>query len=154
MTAQPQTTESHGAFAAIARWIDRYRDILDPDRQFAACTADEVQVIAHDLGMTSDDLRTMTRKGPDGARLLYRMLAALGADPTKLAKDDPMVMRDLQRLCVSCDYKRQCAHDLGEGRSAQNYRDYCPNAYTLDLLFKHTPEDEVAADIGAAAQNA
>jgi hypothetical protein len=152
MTAQAQTSESHGAFAAIARWIDRYRDMLDPDHQFAACTRDEVEVIAHDLGMTSDDLRTLTRKGPDGARLLYKMLSALGADPKRLAKDDPLVMRDLQRLCVSCTYKRQCEHDLAEGRSAENYHDYCPNAYTLDLMFKHTAEDEVAENIKAAAK--
>jgi hypothetical protein len=79
------------------------------------------------------------------------MLAALGADPKKLSKDDPMVMRDLQRLCVSCGYKRQCEHDLTEGHAAENYHDYCPNAYTLDLLFHHTTEEEVATDIKAAA---
>jgi Family of unknown function (DUF6455) len=154
MTPQPQTSEAHGAFAAIARWIDRYRDMFDPDRQFAACTPEDVQAIAHDLAMTPDELRTLTRKGPDGARLLYKMLSALGADPQKLSKNDPMAMRDLQRLCVSCGYKRQCEHDLSEGQAAQTYHDYCPNAYTLDLLFQHTPEDEVVADIKAAAEKA
>jgi hypothetical protein len=151
MSAQTQTPETHGAFAAIARWIDRYRDMLDPERQFGTCTPEDVQAIAHDLAMTPADLRTLTRKGPEGARLLYKMLAALGADPKKLSKDDPMVMRDLQRLCVSCGYKRQCEHDLTEGHAAENYHDYCPNAYTLDLLFHHTTEEEVAADIKAAA---
>jgi hypothetical protein len=150
MTAQTQTSESHGAFAAVARWIERYRGMLDPDRQFAACTPEDVQAIAHDLAMTPDDLRVLARKGPDGARLLNKMLIALGADPKKLGKDDPLAMRDLQRLCVSCGYKRQCEHDLSEGHASENYHDYCPNAYTLDLLFHHSPEDEILADEKAA----
>ncbi len=154
MTAQTHTSASHGAFAAIARWIGRYRDMVDPARQFESCTPEDVAAIAHDLAMTPADLMTLTRKGPDGARLLQRMLVALGVDPKKLGKDDPMVMRDLQRLCVSCGYKRQCEHDLVEGRAAQTYHDYCPNAYTLDLLFHHTREEEVAADIKAAAEKA
>ncbi len=150
MTAHTHTSASHGAFAAIARWIGRYRDMVDPAHQFESCTPEDVAAIAHDLAMTPADLMTLTRKGPDGARLLQRMLVALGVDPKKLAKDDPMVMRDLQRLCVSCGYKRQCEHDLAEGKSAANYRDYCPNAYTLNLLFHHTAKEEVADDIKAA----
>jgi hypothetical protein len=135
MTQTAASSGTHGIFAAVAQWIDRYRDMLDPARQFEACTPDEVAAIAHDLAMTPGDLIALTRKGPDGARLLQKMLIALGADPQKLAQEDPLVMRDLQRLCVSCAYKRQCEHDLTEGKGAENYRDYCPNAYTLDMLF-------------------
>jgi hypothetical protein len=134
--AQPLAASgTHNVFAAIAHWIDRYRDMLDPARQFESCSPDDVAAIAHDLSMTPSDLIALTRRGPDGARLLQRMLIALGADPQKLAKDDPLVMRDLQRLCVSCAYKRQCEHDLAEGKGAENYHEYCPNAYTLEMLF-------------------
>ena len=131
----------HTTFAAIARWVDRYRDMLDPTRQFGSCSPDDVRAMAHDLSLTPDDLVTLTRKGPNAARLLSELLKALGVDPKKLAQQDPAMVRDLQRLCVSCGYKRQCEHDLLEGTSASHYTEYCPNAYTLGLLF----ESEAAA---------
>ena len=140
----------NSAFSGVARWINHYRDKLDPDRQFGSCTPDDVEEIAHDLSMTAEDLRTVVRRGPDGARLLSKMLTAMGADPRKLAIDDPLTMRDLQRLCASCAYKRQCEHDLAEGRGVDSYHDYCPSAYTLDMLFHHTPEAELANHIDAA----
>jgi hypothetical protein len=130
----------HNTFAAIARWVDRYRDMLDPSRQFGSCTPEDVRAIAHDLSLSPADLMTLTRKGPDGARLLSELLKALGVDPKKLAGQDPAMMRDLQRLCVSCGYKRQCEHDLREGTAAGHYTDYCPNAYTLGLLFESHSE--------------
>jgi hypothetical protein len=133
-------------FAAIARWVDRYRDIFDPMRQFGSCTPEDVRAIAHDLSLTTDDLLTLTRKGPDAARLLSELLKALGVDPKKLAQRDPAMMRDLQRLCVSCGYKRQCEHDLREGTSAGRYTEYCPNAYTLGLLFEDAAAEAARGD--------
>jgi hypothetical protein len=44
-------------------------------------------------------------------------------------------MRDLQRICVTCGHKGQCQHDLAIGAAASHYRDYCPNAISLDALF-------------------
>jgi hypothetical protein len=43
-------------------------------------------------------------------------------------------MRDLQRLCISCSEKQRCAHELDVGSAAEHFRQYCPNAYTLDAL--------------------
>ena len=126
----------HNTFAAIARWVERYRDMFDPTRQFGSCSPEDVRAIAHDLSLSTDDLISLTRKGPDAARLLSQLLTGLGVDPKKLAQEDPAMMRDLQRLCVSCGYKRQCEHDLREGTSASHYTEYCPNAYTLGLLFE------------------
>jgi hypothetical protein len=124
------------AFAAVARWVDRYRDLIDPGRQFDGCTASEVEAIAHDLAITRGDLLTLTRKGPDSARLLSELLRALDIDPARLAEQDPLMMRDMQRLCVGCLVKRQCMHNLVAGTSADNYVDYCPNAYTIDVLLR------------------
>ncbi|MGA7739273.1 MAG: hypothetical protein WCB22_28120, partial [Pseudolabrys sp.] len=61
---------------------------------------------------------------------------ALGVDANALEHNDPLVMRDLQRLCTTCGDKRQCQFDLANGVSADNFRDYCPNAFTLDALLK------------------
>lgn len=45
-------------------------------------------------------------------------------------------MRDLQRLCITCGYKRQCERDLAAGTLAAEFCDFCPNAYALDALLK------------------
>jgi hypothetical protein len=143
MSEDLHSSALQNTFAAIARWVDRYRDMLDPSRQFGGCTPDDVRAMAHDLSLSPDDLLTLTRKGPDSARLLVELLKALGVDPKRLATHDPVVMRDLQRMCVTCGYKRQCSHDLREGTSAAHYTEYCPNAYTLGLLFESPlAEDE------------
>ena len=84
------------------------------------------------------ELLNLTQRGPDGARLLQEVLKALGVDPAALAQQDPVVMRDLQRLCISCGFKRQCERDLADAKLAENYHDYCPNAYTLEMLFDRT----------------
>ena len=45
-------------------------------------------------------------------------------------------MRDLQRLCMVCAQKGHCQHELAQGTAAEHFREFCPNAYTLDALFK------------------
>jgi uncharacterized protein DUF6455 len=152
MSEQLHPSTLHNAFVAIARWVDRYRDMLDPMRQFGSCTPDDVRAIAQDLSLTPTELMTLTRKGPDSARLLSQLLIALGVDPKQLAQQDAAMMRDLQRLCVNCGYKRQCEHDLREGTSAAHYAEYCPNAYTLGLLFGNDPTEAGAPEHSAAEQ--
>jgi hypothetical protein len=78
----------------------------------------------------------LARKGPNAADLLQKLLAGLGIDAKELAHDDPMTMRDLQRLCAMCVDKRQCGFDLANGIIAANFRDYCPNAVTLDAVLQ------------------
>lgn len=142
------TEHSHvlqNAFAAVARWVTRYRDVLDPRRQFDSCSPEEVEAMAHDLAMTPRDLLDLASGGPQGARLLSELLLALDVDPEKLSEQDPLMMRDMQRLCVSCTHKRQCMHDLAAGTMAHNYVDFCPNAYPLDVLLQdmHRPAGPV-----------
>jgi hypothetical protein len=136
--AQSLPSGFESVFGAIARWVNNYRDTVATDRQLGDCGPDEVAAIARDLMLAPRDLLTLTRRGPDGARLLQEMLKALGVDGAALSQQDPVVMRDLQRLCVSCGYKRQCERDLADGKLAENYHDYCPNAYTLEMLFDRT----------------
>jgi len=83
----------------------------------------------------SEDGSEKTREGPHAADELPKLLRALGVDPQKLASDDPAIMRSLERICISCGHKNQCQHDLAAGTAASYYRDYCPNAMSLDALF-------------------
>ena len=131
---QTDLTDHHTIFAAIARWVKNYRETLGSSRELAQCDPQDVAAIAQDLMISPVELKSLADKSPDSARLLYRMLAALGVDAGALSDRDPMVMRDLERLCVSCTHKRKCAHELATGGAADHYEGFCPNAYTLDML--------------------
>lgn len=122
---------------AIAHWITKYRNAHEARAELRRCDSDEVARVARELNISPRELTALAGKGPESAALLGKMLAALGLDPDSPPLKDPLLKRDLQRLCVACDHKRQCAHELAAGTAAEHYRDFCPNAYTLDVLLKH-----------------
>jgi transcriptional regulator with XRE-family HTH domain len=121
---------------AIANWVKKYRYASGLRDELARCGSDEVARAAHDLGVSPRELVHLASKGPHAADLLQKLLNALGVDPKALAFEDPATMRDLQRLCITCGHKNQCEHELAAGTAAQNYKSFCPNAYTLDVLCK------------------
>jgi hypothetical protein len=121
---------------AIVGWINKYRHIHGPHDELGQCSQEDVMRIAKDLGIPVSDLRGLASKGPGAADNLRKMLVALSVDPQALAEADPAVMRDLQRLCIVCSQKGRCQHELAEGTAAGHFREFCPNAYTLDALFK------------------
>jgi hypothetical protein len=121
---------------AIANWVRKYRYAAGLREELARCGPEEIAHTANELGLSSGDLYRLASKGPQAADLLKRMLLALGIDPKVLAAQDPTTMRDLQRLCIMCDQKRRCRHEFAAGTAANNYREFCPNAFTLDALFE------------------
>jgi hypothetical protein len=121
---------------AIAGWINKYRNMRGAHDELEHCSQEDVMQIAKDLGVSVSDLRGLAAKGPGAADTLHKMLLALSVDPQDVAKADPAAMRDLQRLCVVCGQKRRCQHELARGTAAEHFREFCPNAYTLDALFK------------------
>jgi hypothetical protein len=84
--------------------------------------------------VTPADLDELVRLGPHAADELPRMLRALGINEASLARAQPLVLRDMERVCAMCHQKRECDHDLNAGTAAQHYEDYCPNAPTIDRL--------------------
>jgi hypothetical protein len=119
---------------AIAGWINKYRHIVRDE--LGECSQEDVMRIAKDLGVPVSDLLGLATKGARSADVLQKMLLALSVDPKALAKNDPAVMRDLQRLCIVCSQKGRCQHELAQGTAAEHFHEFCPNAYTLDALFK------------------
>jgi pyrroloquinoline quinone (PQQ) biosynthesis protein C len=85
--------------------------------------------------VSPEELVFIANKGRNAADELPKLLRALGVDPQKLASNEPATMRSLQRICISCGHKNQCQHDLAAGTAASHYRDYCPNAMSIDALF-------------------
>jgi hypothetical protein len=117
---------------AISRWLRSYWKGRASIRELQSCTKEDLAGMARELGMSSRELLILAQTGPAELTHLNRLLAALGIDSQKL--EDPLIMRDLQRLCTTCRYKRQCESDLLNGKAQSNFGDYCPNAFTLDTL--------------------
>lgn len=125
---------------AIAGWVNKYRSLHGKHDQFGHCSPEEVMRIAADVGVPAGELRALAARGPDAAKLLEKLLIKLDVDPGKLANTNPAIMRDLQRLCVFCGQKERCQHELKKGTAAEHFREYCPNAFTLDALFKQNAD--------------
>jgi hypothetical protein len=121
---------------SVAQWVIKYRRARDICDDLTNCGADEFANIARDLRLQPSELAILARKGPDAANLLRDLLNALGIDASNLERDEPLVMRDLERLCTTCHEKRQCRFHLANGIIADNFRDFCPNAFTLDALLQ------------------
>lgn len=90
--------------------------------------------IARELNIQPADLDTLVRQGPHAADELPGLLALLGIDKDLLATAQPLVLRDMTRICTSCQQKHRCNQDLAAGSSAQHYAEYCLSASTIGDL--------------------
>jgi benzoate-CoA ligase family protein len=68
------------------------------------------------------------------ARLLPRLMHALGIDSAAIESAEPQLFRDMQRKCVACESHQQCLADLEHSVEASHFTEFCPNADVLVLL--------------------
>jgi len=111
-------------------WI-KHRQELNEMRQL---NASEFDRIASDLRVSPADLNELVRHGPHAADELPKLLKALGINEADLARVEPLVLHDMERVCALCQRKRECDHDLAVGASAEHYKEYCLNAPTIEQL--------------------
>jgi len=71
---------------------------------------------------------------PDTADQMPRLLEALGIGAQDVARVEPMVVQDMERVCAMCKSKRECDRDLASGSSAEHYQEYCLNAPRIAQL--------------------
>jgi len=114
----------------FGEWLKHRRELKEM-REMDAANFDR---IASELRMSSSELEALVRQGPHAADELPKMLQALGIDHDDLARTEPLVLRDMERVCSLCNHKRQCDHDLAAGTAAAHYEEYCGNADTIDGL--------------------
>jgi hypothetical protein len=124
---------------AIADWWRRQRDIRRSLDSLDRCGDKEVAHMASDLHLTTDELRAILRHAPDDAKLMRRRMAALELDPERLARRQPGVMRDLERLCSICPTKKRCVKELAQDPDNPAWREHCLNALTLSALQSGAP---------------
>jgi hypothetical protein len=111
----------------FAGWLKHRRE-LNEMRQLDRA---DFNRIAADLEVSPDDLDELVRRGPHAADELPVLLKALGIDGTALERTQPLVVRDMERVCAMCRHKAQCDRELIAGTAAEHFQGYCANAPTI-----------------------
>jgi uncharacterized protein YjiS (DUF1127 family) len=111
-------------------WLRARRDV----NELRELDSGEFARVAQELGLSPDNLDAFVRQGPHAADELPHLLTALGIDREAIARTQPMILRDMERVCAMCKHKRECDGDLLAGTSRQHYEEYCCNAQTIDGL--------------------
>ena len=135
MTTQDSTRDrSHSVVERLTHmfgdWLKHRRE-LNEMRQL---NTSEFDRIACDLRVSPADLNELVRLGPHAADELPKLLKSLGIDGNDLARVEPLVLRDMERVCALCEHKRECDRDLAAGTAAVHYEGYCLNAPTIENL--------------------
>ncbi|MBR0711404.1 hypothetical protein [Bradyrhizobium liaoningense] len=115
---------------SFANWLKHRRE-MNEMRQLDRADFDR---IASDLRIAPDDLEELVRHGKHAADELPKMLEQLGISAEGLGRAQPLLLRDMERVCALCNHKGECGRDLTEGTAAENYHGYCANAATLESL--------------------
>ena len=136
------STQDH-PYPRVEFLIDTFADWLKHRRELSEVRQmdrSDFERIASDLRVSPRELDTLVDRGPRAADELPKLLKALGIDQSDLARTEPMVLRDMERVCALCHHKRECDRDLAAGTSAGHYEGYCLNAPTIGAL---TPRQAV-----------
>ncbi len=120
----------------FAGWLKHRRE-LNEMRQLDRT---DFNRIAADLEVSPADLDELVRRGPHASDELPVMLKALGIDEAALERTQPLVLRDMERVCALCSHKAQCDRDLVAGTAAEHYKGYCPNAPTIAAELQAMPK--------------
>jgi uncharacterized protein YjiS (DUF1127 family) len=123
--------------AAIAWWRN-LRAAREALGELDGCGS-EITRIARDVGVAPSELYNIAAKRPDAGDQLKLRLEALHLDPATVQRDEPLIMRDLERVCTTCGSKRRCVRDFIRHPDDAAWREYCPNALTLDALNPTSP---------------
>ena len=122
-----------GIFASVVEWWLNLRAGLARRDELNNCGR-EAENIARDVGLSTAELYTIAAKRPDAADQLKSRLAALHLDRAAVLDTDPLIMRDLERVCTLCGIKRRCERDVARHPEDPAWRTFCPNAQTLEAL--------------------
>ena len=129
MTAQSKSFPSLGMLVnTFHDWLKHRRE-LNELRQLNTVEFDR---IASELRVSPTDLNELVRQGPHAADELPKMLKVLGIDEEALARTQPLVLRDMERVCALCAHKGECDRDLAAGTTAEHYKGYCLNAPSIE----------------------
>jgi len=125
--------KSHSPLEAIWQWCADWTR-WNSQWELDICGEEGLERMAHDAGISANELRKLARHGPESADLLLRRMAVLDLDQNEVARAERATFQDLQRVCTMCECHRRCARDLMRDSANPAWKDYCPNAQTLTAL--------------------
>ena len=111
-------------------WLQHQREM----RELRDMNSRDYARIAQDLCITPAELDVVVRRGAHASDELPRLLKVLGIDKVTVSRTQPVLQRDMVRVCAVCQQKALCHHDLDSGALAQRYDEYCPNAPAINEL--------------------
>jgi hypothetical protein len=114
----------------FGEWLEHWQE----SNEIRQLDSTEFDRIASDLQVSSNDLIELVRRGPHAADELPKLLKLLGIDEAALARAQPLILHDMERVCAMCHEKGQCDRHLAAGTSAEHYEGYCLNAATIKTL--------------------
>jgi len=124
----------HAATASAASFIARLQDWWRHHDELGSLSREELEHVAGEFGMTGRELRDLAAKGPHAADLLYERMGALGLSRPDVERIADGLMRDLEKTCSCCGDKAQCKQDLAARPADPAWKDYCPNAISLESI--------------------
>ena len=120
--------EYHGSW--FAHLLSRWR------RHLSRLGMTMCRPMGRDHPPSVDALADVPRHSYD-ASLLFQRMTLLQIDRDALARDEPLLLRELQGFCTLCASKTDCLRDLERESTTgepQEWREYCPNFATLNAL--------------------
>jgi hypothetical protein len=128
------STDRHSLIGRALDWWQEVRDSWQRMHELEMLSDFEIERMARDVGVTTDELLRMATLPQGASDLLDRRLAALSLDPEDVGKLSSLLMADLRRTCALCSEKARCAEDLDQVPQERHWEAYCPNAGTLRTL--------------------
>ncbi len=119
---------------SVTDWYHTFVERLTRTHEFEALGSAEVQRLAGDIGVSSEELVRLARMPTSAADLLEKRLAVLGLAPDDIETVSPRLLNDLRRTCSHCAVKGQCAKDIAHQPHDAVWKGYCPNADTITGL--------------------
>jgi hypothetical protein len=124
-------------YPIVTGLIDLFGDWLkhrQAIREIRGLDSGEFASIARDLRVTPSELDALVCQGPHATDELAKLLKALGVEERELSRTEPLVLRDMARVCASCVQKARCNHDIDAGSSPEHFASYCLNTATIEGL--------------------
>ena len=109
-----------------------WNNIRENTFEFAACSNAELETMAVDIGLSGADFRALAERGTNAAELLPCRLRLFGLVPEEVRAENPVLYRDMERLCSGCRNKERCKRELNH--TFLSWAPYCPNERTMSAL--------------------
>ena len=121
MTAQPLAQKRRSPAQIVSDWWQAWTGFNPAYSDLSCCAQEDVNRIAHDIGISPAELRELSKLGPDAADQLLQRMQALHLDPDAVADAEPPTFQDLQRLCSTCNEHKRCQQDFARHAEARDW---------------------------------